>query len=109
MCEEWAQRGSWVFRCERPLTVSRTRLPLPQALLEKDLAVGKVTGQSKAAVNADELAGHVGNLDGAFLAGIVVDHRVVGLGGELADEAAPIPLEEPVTKQAGRDKSLTFG
>lgn len=59
MYEERAERGSWVFRCERPLTGSGTRLPLPQ------------------------------------------DHRVVALGGELADEAAPIPLEEPVTKQVG--------
>ena len=62
MYEERAERRSWIFRCERPLTVSRTRLPLPQALLEKDLAVGKVAGQGKAAVNGDELAGHVGDL-----------------------------------------------
>lgn len=62
MYAEWAERGRWVFRCERLLTGSGTRLPLPQALLEKDLAVGKVAGQGKAAVNGDELTGHVGDL-----------------------------------------------
>jgi len=33
-----------------------TGLPLPQTLLEKDRAIGKVVGQGKAAVNGDELA-----------------------------------------------------
>ncbi len=104
-----------------------TGLPFPQALLEKDLAVGEVAGRGKAAVNGDELASHVGNLregvgggdilgasDAANGLGTPFSHQTVDFGhGEfetrLADEAAPIPLEEPVTKQAGRDKSLTFG
>ncbi|MDE2740476.1 MAG: hypothetical protein OXI58_02730 [Gemmatimonadota bacterium] len=47
-------------------------MPLPQALLEKDLAVGKVAGQGKAAVNGGELAGHVGDLGEGVGGGDVV-------------------------------------
>jgi len=76
-----------------------TGLPLPQTLLEKDRAVGKVAGQGKAAVNGDELAGHVGDLseglggesdvlgasDAANGLGTLFSHQTVDLGhGESA-------------------------
>ena len=70
-----------------------TGLPLPQTLLEKDRAVGKVAGQSKAAVNGDELAGQgdlteavggegdvLGASDAANGLGTLFGHQTVNLG-----------------------------
>ena len=79
-----------------------TGLPLPQTLLEKGRAVGKVAGQGKAAVNGDELAGQgdltevVGGEGGVLRASdaangleTLCSHQTVNLGhGEFATRLA---------------------